>query len=784
MKNLARASLLAMVLVAALPGTAGAQIAPPEPPPCPIPCPFPEGPVVVEQYRVEVVIEDQVATTRVIEVLRNDGGGPAETEFLHPLPPGAAVTGLTLWIDGEPVEGEVLGADEAAAVYRRIVAEIRDPALLEFVDHGLVRASVFPIPAGGERRIELEYTQVLEADAGLVRYRHPMGTELGGRTAPESTSATISISSSVPIGAVYSPSHPVAVGRDGRNAATVGFEGGGMVPDVPLTLYYAVGDGEVGLHVLSYRDATDQDTGGFFLLLASPGVADDPGRVVAKDVIVVLDRSGSMEGEKFAQAQDAAAYVLTSLNDDDRFAIVSFSTGVESYRDRLRPADEAGEAVPWIESLAAAGSTNIDLALEEAFRVAGVERPTYVLFLTDGLPTEGEIDTDDILANAADRATDNIRVFAFGVGYDVDTVLLDTLAIAHRGTSDYVTPDESIDETVTGLYRKLSSPVLTDLEIDFGDLQTYDLYPADLPDLFSGEQLVLLGRYREGGTTDLVLRGVAGDRVHTFTYEARRFASQDGTEAVPRLWAARKIGTLLKQVRIEGPDEETIAQIVALSIRYGIVTPYTSYLVTEDAPFGAAAREELAGEAYQAAASTTAAPSGQDAVEAAEAEGALSDSEATAPSVNEYRDLVRVAGSRTFRWSDGAWVDTTFDPDVMEAVAVPFLSDGYFALARAGLADALAVGERVVVVWQGTAYRVVGEHDQAGDIDPSATTTTTAATTTAGSGAPTTEPGSTTIAATAAAPGDGDGTPWLMPVGIGVLAAGSLTVLALVRRKT
>ena len=185
MKSLVRASLLAMVLVAVLPATAGAQVSPPEPPPCPMPCPFPEGPVVVEDYRVEVTIEDQVATTRVIEVLRNDGEWMAETQFLHPLPPGAVVTGLTLWIDGEPVSGEVMDATQAASIYRDIVAAIRDPALLEFVDHGLVRASVFPIPAGGTRRIELVYTQVLEADPGLIRFRHPMGTELGGRTAAE-----------------------------------------------------------------------------------------------------------------------------------------------------------------------------------------------------------------------------------------------------------------------------------------------------------------------------------------------------------------------------------------------------------------------------------------------------------------------------------------------------------------------------------------------------------------------------------------------------------------------
>lgn len=779
------ASTVGAILAATLPTTALAQVIPPEPPPCRVPCPFPEGPIVVEDYRIEVTIEDQVATTTVVEVLRNDGEWMAETEFLHPLPPGAVVTGLTLWIDGEPVEGEVLPADEAAAVYRRIVAEIRDPALLEFVDHGLVRASVFPIPAGGERRIELEYTQVLEADQGLVRFRHPMGTELGGRTAPEHLSASIQISSSVPIASVYSPTHQFGIERIDRGQVSAGWESSGEIPDTPLALYYSVGDGEIGLNVLSFREPGADDPGGFFLLLASPGVADDPDRVIAKDIVLVIDRSGSMEGEKFRQAQDAAAFVLGNLNDNDRFAVISFSTGTEAYGEGMHPADEAAEAIDWIESLSPAGSTSIDLALMDAFGVAGVERPTYVLFLTDGLPTEGEIDTDDILANAAEFATSNIRVFAFGVGYDVDTILLDSLAEQHQGTTDYVTPDESIDDAVSGLYRKLSSPVLTDVEIDFGSIGVYDLYPGSLPDLFSGEQLVLAGRYREGGSTDIVLRGLVGDEMRTFTYEARDFASQGGMDAIPRLWATRKVGNLLRTVRIEGANEETIAQIVELSIRFGIVTPYTSYLVTEDAPFGAAEKERLSEEAYASAASTTAAPSGEDAVAAAEAAGELRDSEGAAAPLSSYRDLIRVAGSRTFRWSGGSWIDTSFDPDTMGPIAVPFLSDGYFALAATdpGMADALSVGESVIVVWRGNAYRVVEEGHPADPVDLTSITTGTTAGTATTAGTSTTSNSGEAI--TAAPAGEmNDGTPWwLFVTGISTLSAGLLAVAMLLRRR-
>lgn len=780
-RSIVRFGCVVAVLLTTLPTAASAQIVPPPlPPPCPIPCPFPEGPVVVEDYRVEVAIEDQVAVTRVTEVLRNDGERQTEAEFLHPLPPGAVVTDLVLWIDGEPVAGEVLEAGEAREIYWDIVAAIRDPALVEFVDFGLVRASVFPIPAGGERRIELEYTQVLQSDRGLVRYRHPFGTELGGRSAPERISARIEIESSDELKTIYSPTHEVGVERDGPHSAVVGYESGDRIPEAELAVYYSTATVAIGLDVLSFREPAEGE--GFFVLLASPGeLAGDDRAAVAKDVIVVIDRSGSMEGDKLRQAQEAVGFVLDNLNENDRFTVIAFSTGVDAYSGRLRPADEADRAAQWVDGLGAAGSTDIGAALTAAFEAAGVERPSYVLFLTDGLPTEGEVDPEVILDDAQ-AAPDNVSVFAFGVGYDVDTVLLDTLAQQHHGTTTYVTPDEDVDEAVTSLYAKVASPVLTDLRLDFGEVQVFDVYPDPLPDLFAGEQLVVVGRYREGGTTDIVLGGaVEGSREH-FRFEDRSFAADGGTEAVPRLWATRKIGHLLRLVRIAGPEEETIDQIVRLSIRHGIVTPYTSYLVTEPSPLGAAEAERIAEHAYQSAVATTLPASGEEAVSAAEAAGELADSDVAAAPTDEYADRVKIAGSRTLVWSGTAWVDTAFDPDTMNPLAVPFLSEAYLDLAAGDrdLAEALSVAEPVIVVWRGAAYQIVAAAAAGDDvvIPVEGTTTTVAATPT------------TTAPADGGAPGENLGSDdsgglggWIALAGGAVLAGGSLATATAVRRR-
>ena len=722
------AGLVAVLL--AIPVAATAQIAPPEPiPPWPCDlCPRPNPDIVIEDYRVEVLIDAQVATTTITQVFANRGGWDGEAVFLFPLPPGAAMTGLALWIDGEPVQGEVLAADEARAKYEEIVAWLRDPALLEFADYGLVRLSVFPIPAGGERTVRLEYTEVLGADQGLVRYRHPLGRETAGLAEIERLTARVEIRSPEEIKAVYSPTHEVSVERPDPTTAIVGYEGEEQQSPGDFALYYSTAEGLVGLNLLTFREPGED---GFFLLLASPGLAADPADVVAKDVVLVLDHSGSMEGEKFTQAMDAARFVLDHLNEGDRFNLIVFSTTVEAYAERPRPWSEAAEAERWLDRFAAEGSTDIDRALRTAFERADVERPTYVLFLTDGLPTEGIIETPVILERAADAAPDNVSLFAFGVGWDVDTMLLDSLAEDHHGTTTYVVPGEDVDEAVTGLYAKVSTPVLTRLEIDLGGSGAYDLYPMPLPDLFSGEQLVLAGRYREPGNFTVALTGEVSGEVRRFTYEGVRFSESGGPDSLPRLWATRKIGHLLKEVRLDGPNDELIDQIVRLSIRYGIVTPYTSYLVTEDAPFGEARLREIAREAADYAATTIAPSTGQAAVNQADTEGGLAGSDFAAAPGSEYQDLVRTAGSRAFRLAGGIWTDTAFDP-ARGTTQVPFLSEEYFALAAVhpNLAAALGVAERVIVVWEGVAYEVVGadEAGEAFEVPPSTTTTTSAVT--------------------------------------------------------
>ena len=474
-------ALLALMLPAAAVYADGIIIEPP--PPCELIDPCPPGPhrlfpLTVQNHHVTVTIENQVATTHVEELFRNDNDYTVEGTYIFPIPVEAAVNDFAMWIDGERVAGKVLSADEARQVYDDIVRRMADPALLEYAGRGAVQASIFPIPAGETRQVALEYTQVLPADNGLIHYRYPLNTEKFSAQPLEQVSVLVKVVSKQAVRAIYSPSHDIAVARDGEFRFSAGYEASYVLPNTDFDLYYSVAAGDIGLNLITYRDPASDD--GYFLLLAAPSVTVDPAQVLAKDVVIVLDQSGSMEGEKFSQAQGALDFVLSHLNPEDRFNIIAFSTGTRPYARGLQPASEAGEAGRWVHTLRAEGGTDINLALLEA--LAGIERdssrPAIVIFLTDGLATEGVTDTDQILKAVQTSAPENVRLFAFGVGDDVDTLLLDTLVEQQHGASSYVRPGERIDEAVSGFYGRVSAPVLSNLSLDFGGVTVEDVYPA------------------------------------------------------------------------------------------------------------------------------------------------------------------------------------------------------------------------------------------------------------------------------------------------------------------
>ena len=308
---------------------------------------------------------------------------------------------------------------------------------------------------------------------------------------------------------------------------------------------------------------------------------------MTKDVAFVLDTSGSMAGKKLDQAKKALLFCVENLNDGDRFEIIRFSTEVEPLFDQLVNASEPNRARAgeFIRHLKPMGATAIDNALQKALalRPSRGDRPFVVIFLTDGLPTIGTTDEDQIVADVKKASAGRTRVFCFGIGTDVNTHLLDRIAEDTRAVSQYVLPEEDLEVKVSSFFSKIKEPVLTNPTLKFtGGIRATKLYPSPLPDLFKGEQLVLVGRYSSQGDAAVIVDGTVNGAARTFTYEVKFPDEAAANDFIPRLWATRRVGCLLDEIRLHGENSELRDEVTDLARKYSIVTPYTAYLILED----------------------------------------------------------------------------------------------------------------------------------------------------------------------------------------------------------
>jgi Ca-activated chloride channel family protein len=568
-----------------LPGPRPPHPIPPWPPRPMPPTPRPYAPLEVVYHQVNVKIDGQIATTSVDQEFYNPNPQRLEGTYLFPIPRGAQIDKFTMDIGGKMVEAELLPAAKARQIYEDIVRKLKDPALLEYADRDVFKVRIFPIEPNSKKRIKLSYTEILKSDAGLVNYTYPLNTEKFSAKPIKNVSIKVEIASDRPLKSIYSPSHPVDIKRHGANDVTVGFEATDTRPDTDFTLYFASEKDELGVNLVAHKVGSED---GYFMLLASPGTESKDRKIIPKDVAFVLDTSGSMAGKKLDQARKALQFCVENLNDDDRFEIIRFSTEVEPLFDKLVRASEANrdKASDFIKELKPIGGTAIDDALKKALALKPDRedgRPFVVIFLTDGRPTTGTTDEEQIVAGVKRANEGRTRVFCFGIGTDVNTHLLDKITEDTRAFSQYVLPEEDLEVKVSTFFSKIKEPVLANPTLKFtGDVRLTKLYPSPLPDLFRGDQLVLVGRYSGRGDSAVVLEGTVNGAKRKFTYEVHFPKIDDDHEFIPRLWATRRVGYLLDEIRLHGENSELRDEVTDLARRYGIVTPYTAYLIVED----------------------------------------------------------------------------------------------------------------------------------------------------------------------------------------------------------
>lgn len=679
-------------------------------PTCEVRSPCVSGPHVERtSSRAVLTLDGRVVRYEITEHFVNRGSVVAEAEYLLPLPARAAFEDLALSINGEMVTGEMMRADRARAIYEEIVRRQRDPALVEWMGQGLLRARIFPIAPGEDKTVVVRFRAIAEREGDALRidYRPPMR---GSETAVRST-FELRYPARGEFGRAFSPTHDLRA-DESRSLRAVRAEAVRSVVSVFVPVRTR---SSASVHLLAHAVAGED---GFAMFTIAPPSATRG--TTPRDVTFVLDVSGSMRGTKLEQAKAAGRALLASLNASDRFRVIAFSTDVRDFRDGWSAATPANvrSAQRYLDGLAAEGSTNISGALEEALRTSlATGRLPLVLFLTDGAPTVGERQPERIAALAA-RLRGRQRLFTFGVGTDVNASLLEQLALSGRGTAQFVRPDEDVERAVDVVAQRLTQPVATDLRIRVNGARVDRVQPAGDLDLFAGQELTVFARYRgERHGATVTVEGESADGPVHWTTTADFPNRADENSFVARLWAVQRVGWLSAERRRHGATGEVDDELRALGTRYGIPTELTSYLVVEPGmqPLMDVGRRDAQSLQGTPAAAMAGGISANRVFESAKAA-------AEQRSVTTMAQLDRARGEqstqqqfvlgRIFTQRDGQWQDARQDGVSTRVVQVRAYSEAYFALlARLpALKDAFALGERVSV--QGRAVRL--ELDPAG----------------------------------------------------------------------
>jgi Ca-activated chloride channel family protein len=556
-------------------------------------------PLAMLNHRVNVTIEDQVAITKLEQTFRNHTSRELEATYVFPVPKGASVREFAMWVNGKKMKGELLEASKARQIYRDIVSRTQDPGLLEYIGQDVLKMQIYPVPAKGDQKIEVSYTSIARKDHEVIEYTYPLKTDGKATSTLDDFTMKLNLKSQQPILNIYSPTHAISINRLGDKEATIGFEKSQSQLDKDFQIFWTTSGKDVGLTALMHRPITAED--GYVLLLISPRAELVKEQQVPRDMVFVLDTSGSMRDDgKMEQAKKALKHCLDGLSEIDRFAIINFATVINRQREGLTQVSKEQIAVAkkWVDNLEPSGGTAINDALLTALELQTKDdsRTFTVVFFTDGKPTIGETNADKILGNVNKKNTAQTRIFTFGVGNDLNAAFLDQVAEATRAVSSFVRPEEDMEAKVSSFFGKISHPVLANLKLaTSGGVSLSEIYPPSLPDLFHGGQVIALAKYNGGSHVAITLTGTIGKEKKEYVYEMDFLTKSEDKAFVEDLWARRKVGYLLEQIRLNGEKKELVEETTALAKKYGIATPYTSYLVVPDAPMPVAGNGRGAG---------------------------------------------------------------------------------------------------------------------------------------------------------------------------------------------
>jgi Ca-activated chloride channel homolog len=550
--------------------------------------------VPLEHTDVRIRVDGYLADATVTQRFKNPYDHKIEAVYLFPLPTTAAVSELAITIGGRTIKGAIAERAKATAVYEAARARGNVAALLTQERPNLFTQQVANLEPGATVEVTLRYVQPLEYDSGGYELAFPMvagprylpggakheavqpAVLPAGLRSSHDISLRVDLDAGVPITGLSSPSHKLAMDKLSASHVAVVIAAGDTIPNKDFVMRYRVAGAAPQFGVLAHRDGGN----GSFLLVAQPPASVAAKQITPRELVFVLDTSSSMRGAPLEKAKQLIRTLLGHLGPDDTFQIVRFddrasALGEGPIANNPRNIDLVLE---WLAKLDAAGGTEMTTGISAALAVPhDPARLRIVAFLTDGYVGN----EDEILAQIGKRIGD-ARLFSFGVGAAVNRYLLDEMASVGRGAVTYVRPDEDTAAAIGAFERRIATPVLTDLRIDWGGLAVRDVTPRALPDLFAGQPVVLAGHYTAPGRATVTVHAKQAGRDVTFAVPVELPARAADRPAVASVWARRRIAELSRAL-VRGDNAPAQQEIIALSLAHHVLTQFTAFVAVDDA---------------------------------------------------------------------------------------------------------------------------------------------------------------------------------------------------------
>ncbi len=677
-------------------------------------------PLEVVYHRVTAAINDNISETSIDQEFYNPSDRQLEGYYIFPVPENAVIRKFSMEINGRQTEAQMLKADEALSIYERIVRQIKDPALLEYAGRGLLRVRIFPIEPKAVKRIKISYMEEITSYNGVYSYRYPLNTEKFSSRPLQNVSVFVDLKSDSPLYNITAPDYPSDINFKSTKHIQISYEAENVKPDRDYNIYFQKSQAGTQISLLTYRE---KDESGYFYLTIDPGRNSSP-KIVNRDIAFLLDVSGSMRGEKIEQAKNALRWCVENLNSGDRFQIVTFSTEAQTLFSGMRPAGGANrrKAYEFIENITALGGTHIEDAFRKTFQNGN--KPDMVILLTDGKPTIGITDGPGLLQKISGLNGPKTKIFTFGIGYDINTVLLDRIADSTNAIRSYISPEEDIHTKIESFYKTVRSPVLTDVTVDFGNtIRITKMHPQKIPDIYADRPVTVYGKYSGSGKTQLTVSGRTYAGKKKITYNANFFNVSKKYDFIPHLWASRRIGFLLDRIRFYGENDELVDEAAVLARRFGIVTPYTSYLIVEEEMrrynarqlteddlvmdrYAVSQQDELKEEYEQIKRST-----GEAGVNSSKSIQNLKNTDALIPAkeyaVKEKHSVIsKIINGRVFYKKGNIWIDSDIQQNSAEIIRIRFDSEEYYKFIRTNreLSAVIALGRNIRFMHGGNLY--------------------------------------------------------------------------------